>query len=231
MTDKEEFDSFLTKVDQVSALIEALRSPDSATVEQASRQADLITRGRLAEGAVDEGAGSVVTAENRNCVNPRPAVDPATAQQEDFKRQMEADAAERAEKKKKAKMLSDTWKEKAIASFRAGKYDDALEKYTNAITELKDSCLLYTSRAQTLLKLKRAREAMQDLDLALRLDETSLRAWIHKGKAHIQLGQHADAVESFQQAIKLHPDQRKVIQVYIDDLERSRVRNAFQPLE
>ena len=53
---------------------------------------------------------------------------------------------------------------------------------------------------------------MQDLDLALRLNETSLRAWIHKGKAHVQLGQYADAVQSFQQAIKLHPDQRKVVQ-------------------
>ena len=52
---------------------------------------------------------------------------------EDFKRQMEADAAERAENKKKAKTLSDAWKEKAIASFRAGKYDDALEKY-NKVT-------------------------------------------------------------------------------------------------
>ena len=84
--------------------------------------------------------------------------------------------------------------------------------YLQAIGELRDSCLLYTSRAQTLLKLKRAREAMQDLELALRLNETSLRAWIHKGKAHMQLGQFADAVESFQTAIKLHPDQRKVVQ-------------------
>ena len=64
-----------------AALIEALRSPDAATVERASRQADLITRGRIAEGALDENIESVVAAENRGCVNPRPSADPATAQQ------------------------------------------------------------------------------------------------------------------------------------------------------
>ena len=81
-----------------------------------------------------------------------------------------------------------------------------------AIAELKDSCLLYTSRAQALLKLKRPADALKDLDLALRLNESSLRAWIHKGKAHVQLGEHTQAVESFQTAIKLHPDQKSIVQ-------------------
>ena len=50
-------------------------------MERASRQVDLITSGRVAEGAVDERIESVVAAENRGCVNPRPPADPATAQQ------------------------------------------------------------------------------------------------------------------------------------------------------
>ena len=49
---------------------------------------------------------------------------------ENFKREMEADAAERAEHKRRAKIRSDEWKEKAIKSFREGKHDDALENYT-----------------------------------------------------------------------------------------------------
>ena len=52
---------------------------------------------------------------------------------EDFKRQIEADAAERAENKNRAKARSDEWKEKAIKSFREAKYEDALDKYTKVI--------------------------------------------------------------------------------------------------
>ena len=37
---------------------------------------------------------------------------------------------ERADNKRRAKIRSDEWKEKAIKSFREGKYDDALENYT-----------------------------------------------------------------------------------------------------
>ena len=43
---------------------------------------------------------------------------------------MEADAAERADNKKRAKAQSDEWKEKAIKSFREEKYEDALNMYT-----------------------------------------------------------------------------------------------------
>ncbi|XP_037090326.1 tetratricopeptide repeat protein 12-like [Pollicipes pollicipes] len=226
MAVNEELDSFLTRVDQVSSLIEALRSPDPEKVQRATERADLLVRGRLAEGAVDEHVECTVAAENRCSVNPRPALPPEAAQQEDFKRQLEADAAERAENRRQAKAESAVWKEKAIQAFREGKYEEALDEYTKALALLKDSCLLYTSRAQTYLKLNRASEALQDLDWALRLDETSLRAWIHKGKAHQQLGQLQLAVQSFEKAIKLHPDNADVVRVYIRDIERARERNA-----
>ena len=51
---------------------------------------------------------------------------------------MEADAAERAENKRRTRIRSDEWKEKAIKSFREGKYDDALENYTKVNENIVD---------------------------------------------------------------------------------------------
>lgn len=53
---------------------------------------------------------------------------------EAFKRQMEADAAERAEKKKKAKAESGVFRQKAIQAFREAKYENALEFYNQVST-------------------------------------------------------------------------------------------------
>lgn len=74
---------------------------------------------------------------------------------ESFMRFVEIDSEKRAEDKKVRKERADTFKTRASKAFQRGDYELALSCYNKAIDQVKDSCLLYTNRALTLIKLKK----------------------------------------------------------------------------
>lgn len=73
---------------------------------------------------------------------------------ESFMKQVSIDAENRAADKKIRTEKAETLKTQASKAFKRGEYELALSRYDKAIDQIKDSCLLYTNRALTLLKLK-----------------------------------------------------------------------------
>jgi len=73
-------------------------------------------------------------------------------------------------------------KELGNVAFAAGKYTKALKHFSKAI-ELGGDCAAYlTNRAAALVRLERYAEALADVERALALDKTHVKAWFRKGR-------------------------------------------------
>lgn len=71
--------------------------------------------------------------------------------------------------------------------------------------------VLYTNRAQAYIKLTEYEKALKDCDLALRLDDKYLKAYLHKGKAYSALGKFDEALNSYKTAISCDPKKQNVV--------------------
>lgn len=103
-----------------------------------------------------------------------------------------------------------------------------------ALQKIKDNTAIYTNRAQALIKLEKYDDAISDCNWALRVsanqiqqkliillktiknfklqvDEKCIKAMIHKGKALVYLKKFENAMEEFENAKKIDPNQTKII--------------------
>jgi len=81
------------------------------------------------------------------------------------------------------------------ADFKSdGKWEEALDKYTEAILEAEPSALLYANRAMALMELGRPRAAERDCTLALNQNPDSAKALRVRGKARKAMGKYEEAL-------------------------------------
>lgn len=97
-------------------------------------------------------------------------------------------------------------KEEAAAACESGDYDSALTKYTDALLLGNPTALLYTRRADVLLKLKRLVACIRDCDEALKLNPDNARAYKTRGKANRFLGKWREAHHDIDVGQKLDYD-------------------------
>lgn len=74
---------------------------------------------------------------------------------ETFMKEASRDADQRAADRKIREEKAETFKTRATKAFRRGDYELALTCYNNAIEQVRTSCLLYTNRALTFIKLEK----------------------------------------------------------------------------
>ncbi|XP_071958359.1 tetratricopeptide repeat protein 12-like [Antedon mediterranea] len=79
---------------------------------------------------------------------------------------VEADARERAQRRKVKTKRATEWKEKGNQEFKAGKFEKAVEYYTEGLECLKDMVVLYTNRAQAFNKLAQYNDAIGSFHLS-----------------------------------------------------------------
>ena len=102
-------------------------------------------------------------------------------------------------------------KELGNVAFAAGKYTKALKHFSKAI-ELGGDCAAYlTNRAAALVRLERYAEALADVERALALDKTHVKAWFRKGQALEGLGRFADAVGAYEAGLRVLPDSPQLV--------------------
>ncbi|KAE8737208.1 hypothetical protein FOCC_FOCC017330 [Frankliniella occidentalis] len=99
---------------------------------------------------------------------------------EDFMAQVEKDAQRRAKDRKERKQRSDELKAKANKAFREKKFEEALDLYSKAIDETRDSALLFENRALTYLHLELFQRVVKDCESALGLNANSLKVTIQE---------------------------------------------------
>ncbi|KDN46107.1 TPR-like protein [Tilletiaria anomala UBC 951] len=113
---------------------------------------------------------------------------------------------------KKSRKL-DNIKAEGNAAFKAGNIEDAIEKYTAALTaaeedvdedgELKGlKATLLSNRATANSKLGKHEETVEDCDTALQLDSGYVKALRTRARAQLKLEKYEEAVRDFKQALE-----------------------------
>ncbi len=85
------------------------------------------------------------------------------------------------------------------------RYDDAIKKYTIAISLDPEFASAYEGRAGAFERSKRWQEAIDDYTKALELDAKYIAAYSGRAEAYEQLGEYKKAIDDFTQAIANSP--------------------------
>lgn len=97
-------------------------------------------------------------------------------------------------------------RDKALAAFSEGMFDDALKHFTEAIELNPGSAILHAKRASVLLKLKRPVAAIADCDKAISINPDSAQGYKFRGRAYRLLGKWVEAHTDLATACKLDYD-------------------------
>jgi small glutamine-rich tetratricopeptide repeat-containing protein alpha len=95
-------------------------------------------------------------------------------------------------------------KEEGNECVKASKFNDAIEKYTEAIKLNRDP-VYFCNRAAAYCRLEKFDLAIEDCRSALELDENYAKAYGRMGLAYLSQDRNEDAVEAYKKALELDP--------------------------
>ncbi|KAI4302544.1 hypothetical protein MLD38_038273 [Melastoma candidum] len=98
-------------------------------------------------------------------------------------------------------------KMKAMDAISEGRLDEGLEFLTEAITLNPKSAILYATRANAFVKLKKPYAAIRDADAALQINPDSAKGYKARGMARAMLGKWEDAASDLHLASNLDYDE------------------------
>jgi len=100
---------------------------------------------------------------------------------------------------------ADFWKAKGNEFYKSKNYKSAISSYTKAIELDVNSAALLTNRAAAQLMLLNYKEAMDDCNAAILLDNTNSKAYFRKATALKGLGRLTDAIASLDKGLDIDP--------------------------
>lgn len=201
--------------------MKGINSTDENVVKENMRKADKLIENKDHELEVD--GIKTKTGVNKTLINKSEAPERGgDTSQDAFMSMLEKDAQERNERRKKNMKVASELKEKGNVEFREGRYEKAIEYYSEGIQTIKDMAVLYTNRAQAYIKLNKHDLAIIDCDWALRVDDKCVKALVHKGRALTYMKQFDKASEEFEKAKKLDTNS-SAIDSFIKELNRCRL--------
>uniref|UniRef100_A0A8C4EMS0 DnaJ heat shock protein family (Hsp40) member C7 n=1 Tax=Dicentrarchus labrax TaxID=13489 RepID=A0A8C4EMS0_DICLA len=109
-------------------------------------------------------------------------------------------------------LQAEGFKEQGNAFYSQKDYSEAFNYYTRAIDASPRTASYYGNRAATLMMLRRFREALEDSQQAVRLDDCFMKGHLREGKCHLLLGNAMAASRSFQKVLELEPANREAQQ-------------------
>ncbi|XP_077290956.1 tetratricopeptide repeat protein 12-like [Arctopsyche grandis] len=222
MDNNEEFNNFMHKVTEISAIVNGLVSEDKETSENAQQLADIYLQEKNnldTDGKIDiklKCDRTVINKTNYSNEGDK-KTNPNEMDPEMFMKQMSIDAEKRSADKKVRMEKADTLKTQASRAFKRGEYELALSRYNKAIDQIRDSCLLYTNRALTLLKLKEYDKVLSDCDWALKLNDNSFKARIYRAKAYQGLRNRLQYLKCYEGLLQTHPHRKELIDDFLKD--------------
>eukprot|EP01128_Nolandella_sp_AFSM9_P010484 TRINITY_DN7255_c0_g1_i1.p2 TRINITY_DN7255_c0_g1~~TRINITY_DN7255_c0_g1_i1.p2 ORF type:complete len:588 (-),score=217.21 TRINITY_DN7255_c0_g1_i1:92-1855(-) len=118
------------------------------------------------------------------------------------------------DEKKKAAYLDPVKSEEAKLKgndfFRAQKFPEAVQQYTEAIKRNPDNHALFSNRATAYTKLMAYREALKDLDKCIEMKPDFVKAYLKKGKVHQILKEYQKCLKVYEEALEYEPDNKEV---------------------
>ncbi|KAG2460559.1 DNJC7 protein, partial [Polypterus senegalus] len=101
---------------------------------------------------------------------------------------------------------AEDFKEQGNAFYVRKDYSEAFNFYSKAIDSCPRNASYYGNRAATLMMLGRFRDALEDAQQAVRLDDTFVKGHLREGKCHLSLGNAMAATRCFQKVLEMEPD-------------------------
>ncbi|KAH8312769.1 hypothetical protein KR044_012828 [Drosophila immigrans] len=200
-------ESFLqldSKVDEVTSLLRSMIKPSEDDVEAVS---------------VKETTAESVTDDNFMVTNRKDAKCQLKSDRFTFMRQVEIDQDERCKARLERERVAQNFRKLGNAHYRHEKYENAIEMYSQAIDNIKDSPILYINRALCFIKLGDFNRAIIDCDFVLnKLDEKYLRAWLYRAMAYKSLNDEAKYDNCIKYVRKYHSKQLEFIDSFIEKM-------------
>jgi len=112
-------------------------------------------------------------------------------------------------------------KQKGNTAFMAGRFDDALQHYTQCTLLAPRSSVAFSNRSQALLKLARYHEAEADASTSIELDGSSanVKAWYRRATARKFLRKYAEALEDLKMINEKLDKNNKAAQTLAKEVE------------
>ncbi|XP_005915889.1 tetratricopeptide repeat protein 12 [Haplochromis burtoni] len=211
----EDIESFLKNVDEISQLVEDLRSCDAEAQQKAMEKADCYITS-LAEPCRTKINKMTV---NTNPLPLPPSITPQTETPENFMKIMEMDAEERRVRKAANVKKAIAFKDKGNEAYAQEDYETAVKYYSDGLAEIKDMQPLYTNRAQAYIKLGKYNEAVSDCEWALKCNERCIKAYLHMGKAYLGLKKYNEARGCFEKIEEIQPGKEKIVKEYLTQVD------------
>ncbi|GER43745.1 glutamyl-tRNA(Gln) amidotransferase subunit A [Striga asiatica] len=129
--------------------------------------------------------------------------------------QEEADTAVKPKSSAKAltqETSAEMAKEKGNQAFKDKQWQRAIGFYTEAIKLNSNNATYYSNRAAAYLEMRSFIQAEADCTQAVDLDKKNVKAYLRRGTAREMLGYYKEAVEDFQYALVLEPNNKRAAQ-------------------
>ncbi|XP_067362822.1 tetratricopeptide repeat protein 12 isoform X2 [Channa argus] len=219
MDSVEDLDSFLTNVDKISELVKDLNSSDVKVQQKAMEEADCYI------SALGEPCRTKV---NKTTINTNPPLQPSLTPQnespERFKKILERDAETRRVRRIAQEKKATALKDKGNEAYAQEDYETAVKYYSEGLAEIRNMQSLYTNRAQAYIKMGKYVEAISDCEWALKCNDKCIKAYVHMGKAYLELKQYHESRNCFKKVVEIEPGKEKMVKEYLTqvDLEEER---------
>ncbi len=130
------------------------------------------------------------------------AAEPSAALRDDQQRQHEQEQ-QRTAAASKCKSLGNS-------AFSAGKFEEAVDHFTAAISFEPSNHVHYSNRSVSYAKLGKAHAALSDAKKCTRLCPSFSKGWFRLGVANDMLGRYPDAIAALEQGLKLEPGHQQM---------------------
>ncbi|KAM9278737.1 sperm-associated antigen 1 [Cariama cristata] len=108
--------------------------------------------------------------------------------------------------REKAEEKFKTLKNEGNDCVKKGKYEEAVNKYSECMKLNTEECTIYTNRALCYLKLYKYEEAKQDCDHVLQIEDSNIKAFYRRALAYKGLQNYQASVDDFNRVLLLDPN-------------------------
>ncbi|XP_010081464.1 PREDICTED: sperm-associated antigen 1 [Pterocles gutturalis] len=129
---------------------------------------------------------------------------PRSAKDVNREEQMHMNCEKAAEKFKKLKNEGNDF-------VKRGKYEEAVNKYSECMKLNTEECTIYTNRALCYLKLCKYEEAKQDCDHVLQTEDSNIKAFYRRALAYKGLQNYEASVNDFNRVLLIDPNILEVV--------------------
>jgi len=102
--------------------------------------------------------------------------------------------------------LAEAARQEGNELFKAGKYAEAIEKYSDAMKRNPKDHVPYSNRAACYQKLMEWQLAIKDVDTCIAMDRTFIKGWSRKASIHTFLKEFHKAIDAYNVILELDPE-------------------------